>query len=372
MKKIIFIIFYINFLKVFFLTSFTLVSIIWILQAVNFLDFISEDGHSLLTYFQYSLLNIPKIFVKTFLLSFFISYYYLLLFYENNNQLLIFWSNGILKSTFLKNMLIFTSLLYLIMFFFSFFFAPLAQNKARTLIKQSNLEFFPALIKEKKFIDTVENLTIFLDSKKDYKLQNILIKDSSNPNNTQIIISKKGILINKENQKSLNLINGIIINTNLNKKNTILKFEQTSFDLNEYSTKSVTDIKIQELSSSKIIKCVYNIYIKKQFLNEQNCQKENLNNLNQEIYKRIFIPICIFIILVITTFIIIKAHNDINYSIWKFKIFIYSILIVILTELSVNLIDDNLVKNLVVLSLLPMIFFFSYSLFLKKSNSTIL
>ena len=67
MKKIIYIKFFVDVLKIFFLTSFTLVSIIWILQAVNFLDIVSEDGHSFKTYFSYSILNIPKIFSKTFL-----------------------------------------------------------------------------------------------------------------------------------------------------------------------------------------------------------------------------------------------------------------------------------------------------------------
>ena len=51
-----------NEITIFFLiTSFTLTLIVWILQAVNFLDIVSEDGHSIATYFSYSILNIPKI-----------------------------------------------------------------------------------------------------------------------------------------------------------------------------------------------------------------------------------------------------------------------------------------------------------------------
>ena len=90
MKKIIYTKFFVDVLKIFFLTSFTLVSIIWILQAVNYLDIVSEDGHSFKTYFSYSILNIPKIFSKTFLLSFFIVFYYELTNYKENNQLLIY------------------------------------------------------------------------------------------------------------------------------------------------------------------------------------------------------------------------------------------------------------------------------------------
>ena len=53
---------------IFILTSLTLGLIIWILQAVSFLDIISEDGHSIATYFKFSLLNLPKIISKIVLL----------------------------------------------------------------------------------------------------------------------------------------------------------------------------------------------------------------------------------------------------------------------------------------------------------------
>ena len=35
--------------------------IIWVVQAVNFLDIISEDGHGFGIYFFYTILNLPKI-----------------------------------------------------------------------------------------------------------------------------------------------------------------------------------------------------------------------------------------------------------------------------------------------------------------------
>ena len=45
----------------FLLTILTISTIIWVLQAVNFLDFVIEDGHGFLVYFKYTLLNFPKI-----------------------------------------------------------------------------------------------------------------------------------------------------------------------------------------------------------------------------------------------------------------------------------------------------------------------
>ena len=175
---------------VFLITSLTLSSIIWILQAVNFLEIISEDGHSIATYFRYSLLNLPKILSKIILLSFFLSLFYVLVTYDEKNQLLIYWSNGISKNKFLSKIFTFSLILIILSLILSFFIVPYTQDKARSFIRSSSLDFFPALIKPKQFIDTVENLTIFIDKKENEKIESLILKDSSNPNNIQLIMEK--------------------------------------------------------------------------------------------------------------------------------------------------------------------------------------
>ena len=165
MKKTIFNNLYNEIFVFFIICSLTLTLIVWILQAVNFLDIISEDGHSISTYFYYSLLNIPKIFNKLLLLSFFLSLYYILNTYEEKNQLVIYWINGINKFEFLKKIILLSLIFVFFSLILSYFIVPFTQNKARSFIRSSNLDFFPSLIKQRKFIDTVEDLTIFLDFK---------------------------------------------------------------------------------------------------------------------------------------------------------------------------------------------------------------
>ena len=41
----------------------------------------------------------------------------------------------------------------------------MSQDKARSFIRQSNIDYLPLLVKPKKFIDTVEKLTIYTDKK---------------------------------------------------------------------------------------------------------------------------------------------------------------------------------------------------------------
>ena len=53
-------------IKFFFVIIFTIGSIIWVLQAVNYLDFVVEDGHGFIVYFKYTLLSFPKIISRIF------------------------------------------------------------------------------------------------------------------------------------------------------------------------------------------------------------------------------------------------------------------------------------------------------------------
>ena len=147
-KNLIFNNFFINITKtfIFLLLSFSL--IVWIIQAVNYLDFITDDGHDLVVYLNYTLLNLPKIIVRLTPLIFLISIYYVITSYEDNNELKIFWLFGVKKIIFLKKMIVFSFYLTLILVFLNTTLIPYFQKLARTFIQQSNIDFFPSLIKE--------------------------------------------------------------------------------------------------------------------------------------------------------------------------------------------------------------------------------
>ena len=61
MKKLIFKKFIIDISKFFLISWLAIGVIVWIIQAVNYLDFMVEDGHSFQIYISYSILNFPKI-----------------------------------------------------------------------------------------------------------------------------------------------------------------------------------------------------------------------------------------------------------------------------------------------------------------------
>ena len=78
---------------------------------------------------------------------FFFSVFFNLIKYEEQNQTLIFWTNGIKKITFLKIIIKYSFLFLILNFIFSLFVVPLSQDKARSYIRDSNIDYLPLLIK---------------------------------------------------------------------------------------------------------------------------------------------------------------------------------------------------------------------------------
>ena len=211
----------------FLLVVFTISIIIWVLQAVNYLDFVIEDGHGFLVYFKYTLLSFPKIISRIFPLAIFLAFSYILLKYENKNELVIFWNFGIKKINFINFFIKFSLWFVLISLFLNAVIAPFAQDKARSFIRSSNLDFFESVLKPKKFIDVIGNLTIYFDEKnKNGELINVFLNEKTDVNNSQTTFAKTAIVNIDNNKKVLTLYDGKSINV-VNGRISEFKFSKT-------------------------------------------------------------------------------------------------------------------------------------------------
>ena len=362
MEKIIFKSFLREISFFFILSSISIALIIWIIQAVNYLDFVSEDGHNFKVYFLYTILILPKIFSRILPFMFFISIFYIILKYEEKNQLLIFWSNGIDKKKFLNIVLGYSLFFFLIQIFLTTIIVPETQNKARSYIRSSNIDFFPALIKPRKFIDTVEDLTIFANSKDDDgTLRNIILKDNLNKNSSQIIVAKNGKIIQSNNNKFLILNKGKIINISAKGRTTIFNFAKTEFDLNKFSTKTTTFPKVQEQSTLKLFNCAQSLInenIKFLYFKNMHCEKSYLKNVKQELLKRIYLPLYLPLFALVACFLILKSKDNSEYTNFKFKLFLTGIVFLIISEVSIRYAGLNNKFNLIFI-LTPIILFLS-------------
>ena len=370
MKKIIFNKLQKEIFLFFLISSIALTLIIWVIQAVNYLDIVTEDGHSFKVYFLFTLLSLPKIFSQSLPFVFFLSVFYIVSDYEDKNQLLIYWSYGVNKLQVINQIIQLSLIFVIFQIIFSTIVVPYTQDKSRSYIRSSNLDFFPNLIKPKKFIDTVKGLTIFIDEKnEDGSFSKILLKDETNTNNIQIIIAEKGNIILKDNKKTLLLNNGEILKVNKNNKTTSFNFRTTQFNLENYSSKTTKTPKVQEIATIDLIKCFD--FLKKNLntsvvIRSLNCNSNFLKNIYQELFKRMYLPVYIALIGLIASLILLKSKNTQGYFSFKIKIFLTGIFFIILSDILLNYTGNKIINNLIYIVIPVFSFLIIYQiLFLK-------
>ena len=352
MKKILFRKLLIDCFIFFVITILSTGIIIWVFQAVNFLDIMIEDGRDYLVYINYTLLNFPKIISRILPFALFFSFSYVLARYENNNELIVFWNYGVDKIEVINFFLKFSIMIMIIQIFLNSFIVPKTQDMARSFLRTSSVDFLDNFIKPKKFNDTIKGLTIYAEDKdKNGNLKNIYLKKIGD-NKNQITFAKKGKFKIKNGTKILVLIDGQTINE-VNEKISNFSFLESDFNFIDLKTNTITTVKTQETSTIKLINCIkdLNTLSKKNSTNKnniiaENCSIRNINNVYTELYKRIIIPFYIPILMIISLLHIVRSKESINYFKYRVILFLIGFLLIILSESSLKIIEDDIISNI--------------------------
>lgn len=359
---------------VFFVTSLLLMSlIIWTIQAVNYFDFVTEDGHGLKVYFFYSLLNFPKIIHRLLPFIFFISVFYIIISYEQKNEIFIFWLNGISKIQFTNRLIIFSLIIMVIQIILGSYISPFSKLKARDYLKNSDVSFFTSLIKEGKFINITKGLTIFIEQKEKQNIFKNIFLEENNKDNSKMIYASEGLLIDDKSNKVFQLFNGKVINIE-NSKVNLFNFDQINFNLDNLNAKTITFPKIQELSTIILFSCLKSL-IRNQPIDfllkgiEFNCKQNISNDIKTELTKRFFKPTYIPLIVLFCCFLLLYSKHDSKYQFKVNFVFLMTFFLLVFSEIFVRY--SIISKYLIILNLLIpiIIFLFSYLLFYKLTKN---
>tara|TARA_Y100000389_G_scaffold101998_1_gene98807 strand:+ start:164 stop:1285 length:1122 start_codon:yes stop_codon:yes gene_type:complete len=369
MKKIIFRKLLSDCLKFFFLALFGISTIIWVFQAVNFLDIMIEDGRNYNVYLNYTLLSFPKIISRILPFALFLSFAYTFIKYESKNELIIFWNHGVSKFSVVKFFFWISILLMFIQITILSILIPKSQELARSELRSSDVDYFESLIKPKKFNDTIKGLTIFSEEKNENnEFKNIYIKKKKSDEEFQITFAKKGIFELKGDKRVLVLYDGQTLNSNKNKI-TNFNFSKSDYGLSNMDTHLVVHQKLQEQSTKTLINCLQQI-----FKNETeailNCDINNPRNVYKELFKRLITPIYLPLLILISLLFVLISKEKKNYTIKKFQIFFLGFLAIILSESSLGYINNDMNKNfvLIILPLILILIFYCFFFYMLKIN----
>ncbi len=370
MKKMLFQKLLRDYLSFFLIALFSSSIIIWVFQAVNYLDIMIEDGRDYIVYINYSLLNFPKIISRLFPFVLFFSLFYVTIKFENNNELIIFWNFGVHKLELTFFIIKISLILMIFQIILTSFIVPKSQDLARNFLRTSSVNFFENFIKPQKFNDTIRGVTIYSEKKdNEGHLYNLYLKKENNEG-FQITYAKKGIFKEFNKIPVLVLYDGQTI-TGGNSGITNFGFSKSDFPLNNYKTNTTTYKKTQELSSLKLYKCIISIYFsknKKPDKNIENCSIKNLKNIFKEIYKRVFIPFYIPLLSLISFLIILSSKENSDFNKFKLITFLLGLFYIIFSETTVRLISDDILKNISIIIIPFLSFMILYIFIFKKLN----
>ena len=330
-------------LKTFLVILFGLTLIAWTVRAVNFLDLIVESGYSVATYFQYSFLNLFGILTKFIPLAFLLSLMIFIVKQIQEKEFLILWTSGVKKLQ-IVNLFFFISIFVLIFYLvFSTLITPLALNESRTIIRQNNFNSLLPTIRAQQFSDSFKGFTFIVEKKLKNKIDNVFIHDNSNTlknltsnnkgNISTTIAARSGIV----EEKKMVLFNGQIISSKKdNSKNEIVKFKQLNINLENLKTGTITQPKLQETSTLKLLQCMRNLVNEPVDKDVGYCKENAKKEITTVLNRRILFPFYIPIIALLCSFLLIKTRKQRNFFLNKYSIFILSFLILLYAELIVR------------------------------------
>ena len=338
MKKTIYKYFFYEFVIYFTVTLFALAAVVWTIQAVNYLDLVTEDGHAFTTYFYYSLLTLSKVLTKLIPFCFLTAIILTIIKFERDNELIVLWTSGLNKIHVVNLIFRISVLVMLLQLLLTNIFNPTLLNFSRTLLKNSQLQFIPSLLKEKQFNDAVDGLTIFIEKKDENQIyKNIFIRDDGKilskiaGSSSSTIFAKSGHM--SEDEKNLILYNGNIQKLNEDGDVNIIQFQKTTLNLSGISTKSISEPKMQETPTMQILRC-----LTQNNTARHNCDdsKKSMMDTKIEINKRFGMPIYIPLISLISCFLLTSRKDKKMFYLNKYIYFFIGVLILVLAEIIVR------------------------------------
>ena len=373
MRNTIYRYFFTEFISLFTLILISICVIVWIVQAVNYLDFVTEDGHAFTVYFTYSVLNIPKVIGRLIPLVFLISLLTTILQFEKNNELIVFWTSGLNKIRLVNLAFKISILITLFQLLLSLAVSPSSLNFARSILKSSSVTLFSSLVKEKKFNDTVKGLTVFVEKKKpNGEMLNVFLRDDTSSNaKSKTIIAKKGYIITKgvmpfvkvgvlSEQNFLVLFDGVIHTEKMNNKINFLNFYKTEINLSYFDSKTTTYPKIQENNTLSLLNCIKPFLDEgKTTLSEQQC-RARIDDITAELNRRFGMPLYIPIISIIICYLLYSRKESKYYFLQKYIVFSTAFTILVFAEIMVRYSGNSVLGLIIYYSLPPLLILLNY------------
>ncbi|MEM8813996.1 MAG: LptF/LptG family permease, partial [Pseudomonadota bacterium] len=214
-----------------------LTGVVWVTQAQRRLDRVNVKGHTILLFFEMTVLALPSLIIVVTPFAVLFALVSTLSVLHSDSELVVINSTGGSRMVVLRPILTFVVIAGLLTALMTVYVSPLAKRHLRDLVTQVRADFIASVVVPGRFSSVEKGLTVHIrDRDSDGALIGLLLHDEREPETTTTILSKRGRIAEIADMTLLILADGSIQRRNTtDQKTSIVEFEQYAFDLSSLS-----------------------------------------------------------------------------------------------------------------------------------------
>lgn len=262
----------------------TLTSIIWLTQALKFIDLIVNRGLSVSTFLYLSSLLIPSLLIIILPVAMFVS---VLMVYNrliSDSELIVFKSAGLSRFRIAVPAAIVAAGVVLLGYLISLYILPASYREFKDTQAFIRNNYASVLLQEGVFNTPTKGLTVYIESRGDGGMLNgIMVHDSRDPERPVTMMAQEGRLVRTDSGPRFELVNGNRQEIDKEHGNlSVLYFDSYPLDLSVY-----TDVGGQRWRTAE------ERYIGELFFPQENenLDEKTRNNFKAEGHNRIVWPL---------------------------------------------------------------------------------
>jgi lipopolysaccharide export system permease protein len=217
------------------LITFCLSGIIWLMQAVRFIDFIINRGLAVSDFLYLTMLLLPSLLTYILPISVVIAVIFLYHKLLSDSELIAIQASGFSRMQIARPAIIAATLITMLVYIFTLYLLPLSNREFKDIKQFLRDNYASVMLQEEVFNHPADGITVFIKKRNaDGKLKGILVHDDRNSNVRITMMAEQATLIQTENGPKFLLENGIRQEMR-DGKLSWLNFSEYNFDLSYYT-----------------------------------------------------------------------------------------------------------------------------------------
>ena len=285
-------------LKPTFVALFVMISVIWLMQSLRFMDFIINRGLDVQDFVMLTILLVPSLLVVVLPIAFFIGVCFAMKRLIDDSELDALFAGGLTRRQIVNPALIAASIICSIGYINVFWALPLSKGHFKDIQHQLRSTQSVLLLEEGTFNQVTPQLTVFMKSRTpDGTLKNLLVHETTNPAQPVTWVAEEGQIVRtRDGRPQLVLTNAARLEVS-NDRLFTLAFARSTIDLQTNFQAAAP--RWREADERTLF----------ELLDRKDVPAHDANRFNAEIARRLLWPLSPLPMVLIAGLILIRAQK---------------------------------------------------------------